>query len=259
MGPKGKSKKKSGHLRNITELSKVTREITKMEEKLNCKLESLTVEYNNKCRELLAKQCDLDQVIRMIFEINLSLIKLNNQKASGIYQLNNLTREVKSQQKRVQRKKGKLVQNFLPLQSAFSLSCCKASKRKTSPFSDETPSRSKVRQCNESYDACSIIYGGSDGNKLPVLKGMLDTVSRKFKASNVSLQLISSKNAVTQNLSKCFINTWQNKFYYSNENRLRSLSIYYSHNVMGKNKYRAVRKSNRNSLFQNKRLANYLP
>ena len=31
MGPKGKSKKKSGHLRNITELSKVTREITKME------------------------------------------------------------------------------------------------------------------------------------------------------------------------------------------------------------------------------------
>ena len=28
---------------------------------------------------------------------------------------------------------------------------------------------------------------------------------------------------------------------------------------MGKNKYRAVRKSNRNSLFQNKRLANYLP
>ena len=88
---------------------------------------------------------------------------------------------------------------------------------------------------------------------------MLDTVSRKFKASNVSLQLISSKNAVTQNLSKCFINTWQNKFYYSNENRLRSLSIYYSHNVMGKNKYRVVRKSNRNSLFQNKRLANYLP
>ena len=108
---------------------------------LNCKLESLTVEYNNKCRELLAKQCDLDQVIRMIFEINSSLIKLNNQKASGIYQLNNLTREFKSQQKRVQRKKGKLVQNLLPLQSAFSLSCCKASKRKTSPFSDETPSR----------------------------------------------------------------------------------------------------------------------
>ena len=74
---------------------------------------------------------------------------------------------------------------------------------------------------------------------------MLDTVSHRFKASIVSIELVSSKNAITQNLSKCFINTWQNEFYNSNENRLRSLSIYYSQNVMGKNK--------------NKRLANYLP
>ena len=46
MGPKGKSKK-TGHLGNITELSKVTREITKMEvglKELNCKLEALTIE-----------------------------------------------------------------------------------------------------------------------------------------------------------------------------------------------------------------------
>ena len=231
MGPKGKSKKKSGHLRNITELSKVTREITKMEvglNELNCKLVALTVEYNNKCRELFAKQYDLDQVIQMIFEMNSSSIHLHNQKASGKYHLNNLTREVKSQQKRIQRKKDILVQNYLPLQSAFSLSCCKASKRKASPFSDETPSRSKVTQCNKSYEACSIIYGGFDGNELPVLKGMLDTVSRRFKASIVSIELVSSKNAITQNLSKCFINTWQNEFYNSNENRLRSLSIYYS-------------------------------
>ena len=81
---------------------------------------------------------------------------------------------------------------------------------------------------------------------------MLDTVSRRFKASIVSIELVSSKNAITQNLSKCFINTWQNEFYNSNENRLRSQSVYYSQNVMGKNKYRAVRRSNRNSLFQNK-------
>ena len=75
----------------------------------------------------------------------------------------------------------------------------------------------------------------------------------------MSQELVSSRNAVTQNLNKCFINTWQNNFYKSNESRLRSLSVYYSHNVMGKNKYRAVRKSNRNSLFQDKRLANYFP
>ena len=168
---------------------------------------------------MLAKQYDLDRLIWMIFDMNSSLIHLNNQKASGKYQLNNLTGDVKSQQQRVQRKKYILVQNYLPLQSAFSLSCCKASKRKASLFSDETPSRSEVRQYNESYIACPIIYGGSDGNKLPVLKGMLDTVSRSFKEIP---------------------------------------SIYYSQNVI-KNKNRAARESNRYSLFQNKRLANYLP
>ena len=41
---------------------------------LNYKLEALTVEYNNKCRELLANQNDIDQVIPMIFEMNSSLI-----------------------------------------------------------------------------------------------------------------------------------------------------------------------------------------
>ena len=62
---------------------------------------------------------------------------------------------------------------------------------------------------------------------------MLETVTSKFKASKVSHESVNSKNAVTQNLK-------------SNEKRLRSLSVHCSHNVMGKNKYRAVRKSNRN-------------
>ena len=63
MGPKGKSRKKGGHLKNITELSKVTREISKMEvglNELNCKLASLTLEFNNKSKELFARQLDLD-------------------------------------------------------------------------------------------------------------------------------------------------------------------------------------------------------
>ena len=226
---------------------------------LNCKLAALTSEYNNKSRELFGRQRDLDQVIRMIFEINSRLMHLNSQKASNTCQLDNLIHEVKTQQKRIQRKRAILARNYLPAQCSFSISCCKASKRKASPFCDETLCRSKVRQCNESYDVCAIIYGGTDGNKSPVLKGMSETVSRKFKASKVSQELVTSRNVVTQNLNKYFINTWQNIFYKSNENRSRSLSVYYSHNVMGKNKYRAVRKSNRNFLFQDKPLANYFP
>ena len=37
------------------------------------------------------------------------------------------------------------------------------------------------------------------------------------------------------------------------------LDVYYSHNVMGKQKYKAIRKANRNSLFQHQRVANYIP
>ena len=61
-------------------MSKVTREISKMEvglNELNCKLASLTLEYSNKSRELFARQLDLDRVIRMTFEINSSLMYLN--------------------------------------------------------------------------------------------------------------------------------------------------------------------------------------
>ena len=46
---------------------------------LNCKLAALTLEYNNKSRELFGRQRHLDQVIRMIFEINSRLMHLNSQ------------------------------------------------------------------------------------------------------------------------------------------------------------------------------------
>ena len=35
--------------------------------------------------------------------------------------------------------------------------------------------------------------------------------------------------------------------------------MYYSHNVLGKQKYKAVRKAKRNSLFQCQKVANYIP
>ena len=114
---------------------------------------------------MFARQCDLYQVIRMIFEMNSCLMRLNN------YQSSNLIREVKAQQKRIQRKRDILARNYLPSPCVFPLSCCKASKRKAFPFCDETPP--KVRRCN--YDECAIIYRGSDGNRLPVLTGMLET------------------------------------------------------------------------------------
>ena len=73
---------------------------------------------------------------------------------------------------------------------------------------------------------------------------MLETVGRKFSSTDVVTELNNGKNAITQRLSRNFINSWHNNFYESNENRIRSLNVYYSHNVMGKQKYKAIRKAN---------------
>ena len=88
---------------------------------------------------------------------------------------------------------------------------------------------------------------------------MLDIVCRKFKSKVVVNELISSKSAITQKLRHNFVNTWHNHFYISHENKLRSLNVYYSHNVMGKQKYRSIRKANRNSIFQKHKMGNYVP
>ena len=45
----------------------------------------------------------------------------------------------------------------------------------------------------------------------------------------------------------------------SNENVLRSLNIYYSHNVMGKAKYQSIRKANRKSTYKEIGVPNYVP
>ena len=96
-------------------------------------------------------------------------------------------------------------------------------------------------------------------NKVSVLKGMLETVGRKFSSTDVVTELNNGKNAITRRLSRNFITSWHNNFYESNENRIRSLNVYYSHNVVGKQKYKAIRKANRNSLFQCQRVENYIP
>ena len=88
---------------------------------------------------------------------------------------------------------------------------------------------------------------------------MLETVGRKFSSTDVVTELNNGKNAITRKLSPNFINSWHNNFYRSNENKIRSLNVYYSHNVMGKQKYKAIRKANRNSLFQCQRVSNYIP
>ena len=204
---------------------------------------------------MLAKQVEVENLNEQLFEKN-----------SGVLTISNLTREVNNQQHGIARKKSVFASNSRYLLShgnvknlPFLITAIKVGKRKLLPFSDEIPSRAKVKRCNETYDACSLIHAGCKDNKVSVLKGILETVGRKFTSTHVITELNNGKNAITCKLSQNFINSWHNNFYKSNENRVRPSNVYYSHNVMGKRKYKAIRIANRNSLFHHQRVSNYIP
>ena len=263
MGPKCKTKKSRDTQKRACETACVKRQVKQMEgslEQLRNSLNVLNIEYSSKTAELLAKQKNIEVLKKEISDMDVCLENLNRQKNSGIWAISNLTCEINNQQHRIARRKSIFANNSCLLSHgsfktlAFSITDYKAGKRKAVPFSDEIPNNAKVRRCNETYDACSLIHSGCKDNKIPVLKGILETVGRKFSSTDVVTELNGGKNPITRRLSQNLINSWHNNFYKSNENRVRSLNVYYSHNVMGKQKYKAIRKANRNSLFQSCKL-----
>ena len=52
--------------------------------------------------------------------------------------------------------------------------------------------------------------------------------------------------------------SYNNDYFNSEENKLRSLRTYYAHDVLGKRKYLAMRKANRKSVFRAERIPNYV-
>lgn len=71
---------------------------------------------------------------------------------------------------------------------------------------------------------------------------MLDTLAAKVKHKLLAKQLIQTKKSLTDALMKTSKKTHTDKLY---DNMSRSLNVYYSHNVMGKRKYIALRRANR--------------
>ena len=64
---------------------------------------------------------------------------------------------------------------------------------------------------------------------------------------------MSIKNEVHNTLH----NDWAAKCKESEQNILRTVNLYYSHDVMGKRKYISIRKDTSNSKFDGKRIPNY--
>ena len=168
MGPKGKTKKSRDKQRRACETASVKRQLKQMEgnlEELRNSLNALNVEYSNKTAELLEKQKNIQVLNKQIFEIDVHLQSLNTKKNSGIWAISNISREINNQQHRIARRKSVFASNNSFLLSygnikslPFSITTNKVGKRKAVPFSDEISPCAKVKQCNETYDVCSLIH-----------------------------------------------------------------------------------------------------
>ena len=115
-----------------------------------------------------------------------------------------------------------------------SLEQIRRKRRIENPTTDETNSKVKQRRRTETISACSLIHGASKENDSPVLTGMVDTVANRFKSDVVACKILSAKKSVASAITKRCEKKFQSDFYKSEENLLRSLNVYYSYNVMGK-------------------------
>ena len=123
-------------------------------------------------------------------------------------------------------------------------------RRVKNPSSHNLNLKAKSVRRNETYQVCQAIHGGSTDVTEPTLVGMVDTLASKFKADDLSKELLACKNSVKKSLQNTTLKTWTSNYTESKQNKLRSLNVYYSHDVMGKRKYMNVRKANKSATFE---------
>jgi len=133
---------------------------------------------------------------------------------------------------------------------AFSILQKVKTQRRKKPTSNAISHMTRSVRRSQTFHACSVIHG-VNSDLGPLIDGMLDTLTSKIKSKNLARSILKCKPSLVKEIEKEILLKWKNEYNKSNENMLRSLNIYYSHNVMGKAKYRAIRKANKNSQMPN--------
>ena len=126
-----------------------------------------------------------------------------------------------------------------------------ALKRRRRPSCEDLHVKAKIRRRNETITKCHIIHGGSRENMDSTVYGMLDTLAAKCKTDKLACKVLNVRSSLKSAISKRCIDQFKSNYLKSNENLLRSLNVYYSHDVMGKRKYVNVRKANRTPSIPN--------
>ena len=102
---------------------------------------------------------------------------------------------------------------------------------------------------------CEAIYAATNDESVPAVDGMLDTLATKCHAASLVPKILNLGPALKKCLQESVISDWFKDLSLSQQSILRSLNVYYAHDVMGK--YLNVRRTNR-SRFTNFNVPNYI-
>ena len=78
------------------------------------------------------------------------------------------------------------------------------------PTTKSSSFRSKIVRWKETFDACSVIYGGLSLRPDPVIEGMVDTLNSKFRTKQVSNFILNSKSKLPRSLKNEIGINWVN-------------------------------------------------
>ena len=78
----------------------------------------------------------------------------------------------------------------------------------------------------------------------------MKALNSKFRTKQVSDVILNSKSKLPNSLKSEIGINWLKSFNKSEENNLRCVNTYYSHNVLEKRKYLNLRKANKQAKFQ---------
>ena len=171
------------------------------------------------------------------FQKNAKVLKEKNTK------LLEQQKELKRLSSKINRRKKRLLQLQSTLQDVGTEIFIATQRQKSTRVANPTgPSLSRAtswRRRRETINFVSAIHGYSPGDKALLLCGLSDALTSSFKPDKVSEKLFQKKSLKRALLKKLSQNPKGTYLTLSNKNC--SLRVLYPHNVLGKQKYEAVR------------------
>ena len=211
----------------------------------------------------LKKKKELEK-LNIIIEDRKSIHALNekSKRLKAKYQtLSNLVDGYKSANKTFTIKsfKDKSTQISSLLESnAWAITNLVADQRATEPTSDTLAKWSKERRQSETLTVSSIIHGANKSDLSPAIRGMWDTITSSCNSQQVAILVEQSKESTKNAIHDSLHKKWLLDIEQSKDNIIRSVNLYYSHDVMGKRKYVAIRKETANAKHKGRRLPNFV-